>query len=140
MSSTFQLEILTPTRKLYSGTVSEVVLPAYDGEVGILDGHEDFIGLLGSGALKIVHDNDDYWYLVSVGVYQVESTVVTVLAERGEEAKHIDIEAQNARLRELEAERNDHANFDPARYAVWKRECDEVRGRIEIYRRTVVAN
>lgn len=135
-----QLEILTPVRRLFDGPVSEVILPAYDGEVGILPGHEDFIGALGTGPLKIIRDGDDYWFLVSEGFYRVQKDRLVILAEEGEPAQGIDLEAQQAKLKQLDAELADHAHFAPERYESWKREYDQVRGRLEIHRRTEVIN
>lgn len=134
------LEILTPVRKLFDGAVSEVVIPAYDGEVGVLPGHANFIGALGTGPLKIVRDGDDYWFLVSEGFYRVQGDRLVVLAEIGEQGDGIDLDKQTARLKELEREMADHQTFKPERYDSWRREYDQVRSRIEIHRRTSVVN
>ena len=39
MEKTFQLEIITPERQFYTGPVESLVLPALDGEYGVLPGH-----------------------------------------------------------------------------------------------------
>ncbi len=59
MAKEFEIEVLTRSKTLYKGKATEVVLPAYDGEVGVLADHANFIGLLGTGPLKVVTGGDD---------------------------------------------------------------------------------
>ena len=138
MSEEFMLEILTPGRELLSAKVTEVVLPAFDGERGILSGHADLIGLLGTGPVKIVRDGDDYWFLVSSGVYQVKDGNVTLFAELAEDAAEIDALAAKERLSEIEAAFNDHSRFTPADYPAHKLAHDRNQARLEVHRRTNV--
>lgn len=140
MASEFQLEILSPVRKIFTGSVSEVVLPSYDGEVGILPGHEDFIGILGTGPLKIVRGGDDYWFMISSGIYQVKDGQVKILAELGEDAKNVNLESAQQRLKELDAQIASHATFQPDDYPKWKLEHDRAKARVDIYHRTEVVN
>ncbi len=136
MSKDFSLEILTPARELLRTTVSEVVLPAFDGERGILAQHEDFIGILGTGAVKIVRDGDDYWFMVSEGVYEVRDGSVTLYAELAETAEEVDVEASSIRVRELEEIFTKVEKFDLDKYPAQKLAYDRSQARLEIHRRT----
>jgi ATP synthase F1 epsilon subunit len=141
MDKSFDVQILTPAKSLFSGQATEVVLPSYDGEVGVLADHADFIGLLGTGALKIVSAGDDYWFMLSSGVYEVRAGQLRILAETGESPQPgQDTEALNQRLKELEARMGDQKTFDPEEYTALKKEQDQVRARLEIYRRTALVN
>ena len=141
MEREFNVEILTPSQTIFSGEATEVVLPAYDGEVGVLAGHADFIGLLGTGALKIVTDGNDYWYLLSSGAYQVKSGKLTILAELGEKPeKTIDLDTLTARMKDLEAELADPKTFSADDYPRVKLEYDRTKARIDIHRRTEILN
>lgn len=131
MATNFEFEILTPGRKLLSTSVSEVVFHAFDGERGVLSNHENFIGLLGTGALKLVREKDDYWYLVSSGVYQVNEGVLTLFAMHAEAANEIDLAAAKARIAAFDDKTNDQAKI-----AENKRDL----ARLEVYKRTELVN
>lgn len=101
-TNTFNLEILTPLKRLVRKQVSEVVLPAHDGQVGILDQHEDFVGLLGTGALKYVSNGNDEWCLVSQGAFAVQDGNVKVLAEVGMESDSIQTSGIDDRVKDVD--------------------------------------
>ena len=86
----YQFEILTPGKKLINVEVSEVIFHAYDGERGVLPNHENFIGRLGTGALKLVREKQDYWYMISGGVYEVKNGNLTLFAVQAESVDQID--------------------------------------------------
>ncbi len=55
----FQLEIASPQGLLFSGECNLVVIPAYDGEIGVMDLHEAFIANLKEGEIKIFDDQQN---------------------------------------------------------------------------------
>ena len=136
MSKEFSLEILTPGRELVHAQITEVVLPADDGEVGILAEHEDFIGLLGTGPVKIVRGGDDYWFMVSSGIFEVIDGKVTLFAEVAENASEVDVAAAKQKIAELDAVFDDPQKFSPEEYPSQKLVYDRNMARVEIYRRT----
>lgn len=136
MAGEFSLEILTPARQVSSGRVSEVVLPAYDGECGILADHADFIGLLGTGVLKIVEAGKTRYLVVSSGVFRVEGGDVTVLADEADKPEEIEIEAVQKRTRELEDTFVDMDKFSADDYPVQLTEYRKLVALAEVYRRT----
>ncbi len=141
MSREFEVQILTPAATLFKGLATEVVLPSYDGETGILAGHADFVGLLGTGPLKLVTDGDDYWFVLSSGAFRVESGKLTILAELGERPnKDIDLDDLTSRLKELDAKLADVKNFSSDNFPKLKEEADQLRAKIEVHRRTEVVN
>lgn len=136
----FTFEILTPAKKVCREEVSEVLLPAYDGETGVLPKHGDFVGVLGTGVLKLVRDGDDYWYLVSSGIYQVKDGAVTVFADIAESASEISPEAVEAEIAELTDLLNDPQKFDPQQADNQRKLLKLAQARLEVYRRTSVYN
>jgi F0F1-type ATP synthase epsilon subunit len=139
MAEKFDLELVTPTERLVSDQVSEVVLPAYDGEDGILAKHEDFVGLLGTGALKLVRGGNDYWYLVSAGVYQISNGKLTICAELAEEAKNVNIETVRVRLAEIDKALLDNKLSDTERQALTDERVQQ-KARLDVHRRTTLVN
>lgn len=139
MSQDFEIEILTPSKKLFAAKGSEALIPAYDGEVGILPGHGDFIGKLGTGALKVVANGDDFWFAVSGGIYQVSEGKLAVFAQLGEDAKSVDTEQVRARVSELE-KKIAAGTQSPAEQEALAQELIEQKARLEVHRRTELVN
>lgn len=102
MASEFHLRIMTDDHEFFDNTVSQVVLPAFDGQRGILASHEDFLGLLGIGTLKIVKEGVDHWLIIRGGAFAVEDGEVTVLAENAEVPEELDVQEARLKLKDLE--------------------------------------
>jgi F-type H+-transporting ATPase subunit epsilon len=74
--------VISPERILFDGTVSSVVAPAFDGEVGILARHAPMVTLLGRGVLRLEGaDGGARRFEVNGGFLQVADDVVRVVTE-----------------------------------------------------------
>lgn len=82
--SRLTLALITPEATVYEGEADMVVLPAWDGEMGILRGHAPMMALLGEGELRITRDGNETTFHVSGGFMQVADDVVSVLSETAE--------------------------------------------------------
>ena len=77
-----ELRVVSPSATIFEGPVSSVVVPAWDGKVGILPGHAPFVSLLGAGPLDYRDVGGTPGRLfVRQGVVKVESHRVIVLSE-----------------------------------------------------------
>lgn len=83
--------VVTPEKALLDEVADFVVLPMYDGELGVLPGRLPLIGRLGYGELRIKHGSHTKKYFVDGGFAQVRADVVTVLTARAVEAEKIDV-------------------------------------------------
>jgi F-type H+-transporting ATPase subunit epsilon len=86
------LEIVTPERLAYSGSVDSIQVPSADGELGILPHHAPLIATLGAGELRIRHDGTEESFAVFGGFVQVLPDKVVVMAESADLASEIDLE------------------------------------------------
>lgn len=76
------LRVVSPAETVFEGEVESVVLPAWDGEVGILPGHAHFIALLGGGTMRATQvGGGEFRRFLNRGVVKVENNQVTVLSE-----------------------------------------------------------
>jgi F-type H+-transporting ATPase subunit epsilon len=74
--------VISPERMLFDGTVSSVVAPAYDGEIGILPRHAPLVTLLGRGVLRLEGaESGARRFEVEGGFLQVADDVVRVVTE-----------------------------------------------------------
>ena len=77
-----ELHVVSPSATIFEGPVSSVVVPAWDGKVGILPGHAPFVSLIGAGPLDYRDTSGIPGRLfVRQGVAKVESDRVVVLSE-----------------------------------------------------------
>jgi len=79
-----QLEIITPTTKLYSNDVFLVQLPGTKGSFEILNNHAPIVSSLTEGTIKIIDSKDQTsFYEISGGVVECKSNKIVVLADSG---------------------------------------------------------
>lgn len=79
--ATFPFELVSPERLVYSGKVSEVVVPGTEGEFGILAGHAPFVSTLKPGVLTIKGEGAPQKLFVRGGFAEANPQGLTVLAE-----------------------------------------------------------
>ena len=76
------LEIITPGKKLFEGTVKSAVFPGSEGSFGVLDNHAPMITTLKQGKIEVTElNNNKIEFAVNGGVLEVLRNKVTVLAE-----------------------------------------------------------
>jgi F-type H+-transporting ATPase subunit epsilon len=92
MSDTFQLEIVTPEKKVVDAAASEVQIPGKNGYLGILPGHAPLITELAVGEIKYRDGGEEQRLAVAWGFAEVLPDKVTILAETAERPSEIDVE------------------------------------------------
>ena len=75
------VSVISPEAVVYEGNASQVIAPAWDGQLGVLPGHTPMIVLLGAGDLRIDAEGGARHYDVSGGFMQVVDNRVTILSE-----------------------------------------------------------
>jgi F-type H+-transporting ATPase subunit epsilon len=102
--ATLHFELVAPERVIFSGEVEAVLLPASEGDMTVLPGHEPTMTALKAGFVVFTsHKNDGSRVLVRGGFAEISTSGVAVLAERAtpvEEltAEKIDREIDEARM------------------------------------------
>lgn len=89
-----KLSIVTPLKKIVTDLmISSVTLPAYKGELTLLDHHEPLVSTLETGILSYteVSTGKSTELVISWGYFEVSENVVTVLAETAENKKDLDV-------------------------------------------------
>ena len=76
------LEIITPSKKVFSGEVTLIKLPGTGGSFEILENHAPIISTLGEGQIKVVAKGDQISFFdVDGGVVEAKNNKIIVLAE-----------------------------------------------------------
>jgi F-type H+-transporting ATPase subunit epsilon len=108
------LEIVTPEDRVYSDTVDSVVIPALEGEVGILPGHLPLLVQVADGELRVTKGAETRDLIIGGGFAQVEGDRVKVLAEFAINTAQIDEQAAARAQQRAEEALKAGANLDPA--------------------------
>ena len=104
MPENLKVSVLTAEGQLFDAAADFVVVPASEGELGILPRHVPLVATLKPGPVQVTTGDDQEVLFVSGGFVTVshkggeEETFVTVLADTGERAHDID-EARAAEAR-----------------------------------------
>lgn len=92
MSTELQVEIVTPEASAFSGPASEVILPAWEGEMGILPQHDAVLALLRAGRCTVTDKDGAHQWVVGRGFAEVGPDRVTILTDSCEIVSEIDKE------------------------------------------------
>ncbi len=88
MSENFTVEIISPDNSIIETEASEVVIPSYEGEMGILKNHVPLITFLRPGLIKINNDAGEIFY-VEDGTVEFSDNKLLVLTSTAKKLKEI---------------------------------------------------
>ncbi len=87
---TLQCSVITPEEKVFQAAATAVVIPAHDGQIGILRDRAPLLCELGIGTLRVdTLDAGSREFYVDGGFAQVLNNEVTILTERATSAENI---------------------------------------------------
>jgi F-type H+-transporting ATPase subunit epsilon len=101
---TFLLEIITPENIILQKQVAIAVLPAFEGELGVLAGHAPMIAQLNPGTLRYVRDQKEELLALAGGYAEITPERVRVFVEEATLAAEINAEKANQEALSLKAE------------------------------------
>ena len=80
MSEEFKVEIVNPEKSfLVKEDVLEVIVPAFEGEIGILKDHISIISFLKPGVIKVISKSGDENYYVEDGIVEFKNNDLSIL-------------------------------------------------------------
>ncbi len=102
----FQCTVVTPEQQVLDEQVTQAVVPAHDGQVGILTGRAPLLIKLGVGELRLdVAGGQSRAFLIDGGVAQMKDNRLTILTDDAIPAAEIDAEEARAAVAEATAHR-----------------------------------
>ena len=91
MSEGFKLEIVNPESSFLSKErVSEVVVPAFEGDMGILKDHISIISFLKPGLVRIFEGSNEETYYVDDGIVEFKNNCLSILTSNIFDIKKMD--------------------------------------------------
>ena len=119
MSEEFKIEIVNPEKSFLSKEdVTEVVVPAFEGEMGILKDHISIISFLKPGLIKIFSKSGEENYYVEDGIIEFKNNNLSVLTSSIFNIKKADKAKINKMLKEAEENTNSSEITDQNKYLV----------------------
>ena len=120
MSEGFKLEIVNPEKSfLLKDGVSEVVVPAFEGDMGILKDHISIISFLRPGLLRIIDSkSSEETFYVEDGIIEFKNNCLSVLTSNIFDIKKIDKNKVRDILVKAEKEGQNPDISDQAKYLV----------------------
>tara|TARA_Y100001970_G_scaffold284454_1_gene401871 strand:- start:6842 stop:7234 length:393 start_codon:yes stop_codon:yes gene_type:complete len=119
MSSEFKVEIIDPEKSFFSAQdVTEVVLPAYEGEMGILKDHISIISFLKPGIIKIFSKLGENKFFVEDGIVEFRDNSLSILTSSIFDTKEVDKSKIDEILRNAEKISKDENIDDQNKYLV----------------------
>ena len=119
MSEEFKVEIVNPEKSfLVKEDVSEVIVPAFEGEMGILKDHISIISFLKPGIIKILSKSGDENYYVEDGIVEFKNNNLSILTSSIFNLTDLDKSKQQDLLERAEKEASKAELNDQSKYLI----------------------
>ena len=119
MNEEFKIEIVNPEKSfLVKEDVSEVVVPAYEGEMGILKDHISIISFLKPGIIKILSKSGDNNYYVEDGIVEFKDNNLSILTSSIFNIAEMDKSKKQNLLKQAEIESSKQELNDQTKYLI----------------------
>ena len=119
MSEEFKVEIVNPEKSfLTKEDATEVVVPAFEGEMGILKDHISIISFLKPGIIKILSKSGDENFYVEDGIVEFKNNNLSILTSSVFNLTDLDKSKKQDLLKLAEEEANNPEINDQSKYLV----------------------
>ena len=119
MSEEFKIEIINPEKSyLIKEDIIEVVIPAFEGEMGILKDHVSIISFLKPGIIKILSKSGSENYYVEDGIVEFKNNNLSILTSSIFNLTDLDQSKKNELIKLAEEDVNKPEINDQSKYLI----------------------
>ncbi len=113
MESTISFDLVSPEQLVFNDKAGMIIVPATEGDIGVLPGHSKFLSSLRPGRVMVYGEDKHLHqsFFVSGGFVEINPEKCIVLAEEVEEMNALDKGAIEQQVRELENETSDESKL-----------------------------
>ncbi len=110
----FQCVIVTPEQQAFDESVTQAIVPAHDGQIGIMTDRAPLLAKLGLGALRLdLANGQKRVFFIEGGIAQMKDNRLTIVTNEAVEPARIDAATARAEFAEATAERiTDQKSYD----------------------------
>ena len=117
MSNKFKVEIISPEQKILSTEASEVTIPSYEGQMGILKDHIPLITFLRPGFISVKNQVESK-YFVEEGTVEFSANSLLILTSSAKDLKNLQKNSINNLLEEAERKIKDENSTDKEKFVL----------------------
>ena len=117
MSDTFTVELISPDQTILKQETNEVIIPSYEGQMGILNNHIPLITFLRPGIITIKTKVEKKYY-VEEGTVEFSNNKLLILTSTAKDLANFDKGLINDLLKKAELQLNNKDFSDKDRYVV----------------------
>ena len=117
MSDKFTVEIISPDQTILKQETNEVIIPSFEGQMGILNNHIPLITFLRPGIITIKAEGEKKYY-VEEGTVEFSNNNLLILTSTARDLANFDKMTINNLLQKAEAKLNNTDSTDKDRYIV----------------------
>ena len=114
MSDKFTVEIISPDQTILKQETNEVIIPSFEGQMGILNNHIPLITFLRPGIITIKAEGEKRFY-IEEGTVEFSNNNLLILTSTARDLVNLDKSKINELLQKVEANLNNHST-DKERY------------------------
>ena len=118
MSEKFTIEIITPDQAILKSEASEVTIPSYEGQMGILKDHIPLITFLRPGLISIKTGQDQIRYYVEEGTVEFSNNNLLILTSTVKDLESLDKDSIDNMIANAKKELDNENSTDKEKYIV----------------------
>ena len=116
MSENFAVEIISPNESILKTEATEVTIPSYEGQMGILKDHIPLITFLRPGLVKIKETSNEKIFFIEDGTVEFSNNSLLILTSTAKSLDSLDKNTIDTIIKESEAKMNKDEIKDKERY------------------------
>jgi len=117
MSDKFTIEIITPEKTILKSEATEVTIPSFEGQMGILKDHIPLITFLRPG-LILVQNQEKKKYFVEEGTVEFSDNNLLILTSTAKDLKNVEKNSINDLIEQAEKKLKDSSLSDKDKYVI----------------------
>ena len=117
MSDKFFIEIISPEKTILKLETSEVTIPSFEGQMGILKDHIPLITFLRPGII-LIKDQEEKKYYVEEGIVEFSNNKLLILTSTANNLKNFEKEIIDRLINDAEKKLKDNNTTDKEKYIV----------------------
>ena len=116
MSENFAVEIISPNESILKTEATEVTIPSYEGQMGILKDHIPLITFLRPGLVKIKETSNEKIFFIEDGTVEFSNNSLLILTSTAKSLDSLDKNSIDTIIKDTEAKMSKDEIKDKERY------------------------
>ena len=117
MSDKFTIEIITPDKTILKSEATEVTIPSFEGQMGILKDHIPLITFLRPGII-LVQNQEEKKYFIEEGTVEFSDNNLLILTSTAKDLKNMEKNSINDLIDQAEKKLKDSGLSDKDKYII----------------------